>query len=476
MQKYSDIKLDEDINEYLYVQLYNDLKKKIINNEIEGNTKLPPIRKFASILNVNNTTIVKAYKLLEDDSLVYKKVGSGTYVMDIAQNQPEDENAYVEYSKDMINLGSGTPSEKLFPVEDFKEAINYVLDKYQGKAFGYKDSKGDQGLRYIIYDKLVKGKIDVTRDEIQIISGAQQGIDIVSKALLNPRDCVMIESPTYTGAIAIFKSRGCRFSTIDINFNGIDFVEFEEKIKKNKPKMFFTMPNLHNPTGYTYSKEEKVKIIELAKKYDFYIVEDDYSSELNFSNNDISTLKELDDDERVIYIKSFSKIFLPGLRLGYLIAPKKLEKSITRAKHTTDISTSGLIQKSFEYFLQNKKWDRQVKIMYDMFISKYEIAIDVLESKLPDGIIFNKPYGGVNFWLEFDNSVDISDLYEYLLNENIIIAPGKAFYLKSNKTNNMRVSIASIDKEVLEKSLTKFCQKIDDYLNDKKQSRTIPIL
>ena len=251
--KYSEIVLDDTKEEYLYIQLYNVLKQRIIDNDIKPNSKLPAIRKFSDLIDVNKVTIVKAYKMLEEENYVYKKIGSGTYVYDLNLNENYIENTYIDYSNNMINLGSGTPSEELFPIEDFKESINYVLDKYKGKAFGYQDSKGDESLRSIIFDLFLIDKIEVTKEQIQIISGAQQGIDIVSKALLNARDFVMIESPTYTGAIAIFKSRGCQFTTIDINYNGINFEELEEKLKKYRPKVFFTMSNLQNPTGYTYT-------------------------------------------------------------------------------------------------------------------------------------------------------------------------------------------------------------------------------
>lgn len=474
--EYNEIVLDDTKGEYLYIQLYNVLKQRIIDNDIKSNSKLPAIRKFSNLINVNKITIVKAYKMLEEENYVYKKVGSGTYVYDLNINENYIDNTYIDYSNNMINLGSGTPSEELFPIEDFKDSINYVLDKYKGKAFGYQDSKGDESLRSIIFNLFLIDKIEVTKEQIQIISGAQQGIDIVSKALLNARDFVMIESPTYTGAIAIFKSRGCQFTTIDINYNGINFKELEEKLKKYRPKVFFTMSNLQNPTGYTYTKEEKIKILELSKKYQFYIVEDDYASELNFSNMKIETLKELDIEKRVIYIKSFSKIFLPGLRLGYLIAPEGLEKKISSAKHSTDIYTSGLIQKSFEVFLKNGKWNNQFDNVYRMFKDKFNIAIDVFEKNLSKEITFNKPLGGVNFWLEFDQSIDASEVYEYLLIENIVVAPGNMFFLNNKKSNCIRISITSIEKDKLQRSLIVFCEKINAFLNSKNKSKRINVL
>lgn len=478
MEKFNDISLNKNIKDHLYVQLFKAIQKKILNNEILAEEKLPPIRTLAKTLEVTNNTVVKAYKMLEDEGLVYKKVGSGTFVSEINYDEKLVDQGYVYYSDDLANFASGTPSEELFPVEHFKEAINYVLDHDKGFAFGYIDSKGDLSLRELINKKIIKEKFLVTTDEIQIISGAQQGIDIVAKALLDSGDCVLVESPTYTGAIAIFNSRGCRLIDIDILNNGIDFEVLEEKIKTHRPKLFFTMPILQNPTGYSYTLEEKNKILALANKYDFWIVEDDYSSELLFEKEEIKTLKALDQNNRVIYIKSFSKIFLPGLRLGYLIAPKEIKNDITLAKHTTDISTSSLIQKSFEVFLDKGYWETQVAYMHQIIENKFTQTIEILDEKLPKEIEYIKPYGGVNFWLKIKDDINDKELYDYLLNHSILVAPGRTFYINKKRTNFIRLSIASIKEQALGNALNNLCEQLNKFFNEKKENekRQIPIL
>jgi DNA-binding transcriptional MocR family regulator len=476
MDKFKNIHLNNDVYEHLYEQLFDQLKEKIITGDLIAHSKLPPIRKFAKLLNVNKSIVIKAYELLASEGLIYKKAGSGTYVNQI-DSKINKNNKYIQYSSHMINLASGTPSEELFPVADFKESINYVLDQYKGNAFGYGDSKGDLSLRKVIIDRLLPEDLDITEEQLQIVSGAQQGIDIVSKALLNPNDFIMIEMPTYTGALAIFKSRGCQFLEVDIN-GGIDFDKFEKQVKKYKPKLFFTMPNLHNPTGYTYTLVEKQKLVALANKYNFFIVEDDYSSELIFSSdeNNKKTLMALDDNNKVIYIKSLSKIFLPGLRLGYLIAPESIERLISNAKHTTDISTSGLIQKTFEYFVKQDMWLKQNNYIKKIVLEKYNRANEILEKYLPSGVSYIKPLGGVNFWLEFDEGIDVSFLVKYLENIGIVVAPGNLFYLNKIKSKHIRISITSIELEDLEKHLKLFCLALDDFFNEVKPSKNIPIL
>lgn len=475
MDNFSDIILNHDSYEHLYDQLFKQLEEKIVKGQLTGHSKLPPIRKFAKLLNVNKSIIIKAYGLLEKKGLIYKKPGSGTFVSQIDTKTNRKTDKYIQFSDKMINLASGTPSEELFPVSDFKESINYVLDRYKGHAFGYGDSKGNLSLRKTIIERLIPSDINITEDQLQIVSGAQQGIDIVSKALLKPNDFIMIEMPTYTGALAIFESRGCQFIGVEIN-ESIDLNDFEAKVKKHRPKLFFTMPNLHNPTGYTYTLNEKKKILSLAEKYNFFIVEDDYSSELIFSENDRKTLMSLDENDRVIYIKSLSKIFLPGLRLGYLIAPQSIEKLITNAKHTTDISTSGLMQKTFEYFVEQGMWIKQYNCIKEIVLEKFKITTEILDNYLPKGVIYHKPLGGVNFWLKFNKETNIELLIKHLETKNIIVAPGKLFYLNKSQSNHIRISIASIEVDSLEENLKLFCTTLDEFLNEDKSLKNIPIL
>lgn len=476
MKVYNSISLKPEEYEHLYIQLANQLEQLIHSGNLESHTKLPPIRKFSTLLNVNKSIIVKAYKILEEKGLIYKKPGSGTYVEKKHSTQETIHNNYIEYSKDMINLASGTPSEDLFPVKAFKKSLNYVLDEEKGHAFGYGDSKGDLGLRKSIMKDMLPDGVEISINQLQIVSGAQQGIDIVSKALLSSKDYVMIEAPTYTGALAIFKSRDCRFIEIPLDHQGIDFDIMEDKIRKYRPKVFFTMPNLHNPTGYSYTLEEKKQLLALAKRYDFYIIEDDYSSELNFTNHSNETLVSLDNWDRVIYIKSLSKIFLPGLRLGYLVAPKNLETAITNAKHTTDISTSGLIQKTFQHFVSIGEWEIQRKKISRIVKEKYELSIQVLENHLPRDYKLYRPYGGVNFWIECLGVDTANQLVEFLNDNNYMVAPGNLFYLNAKTSNFFRLSIASLELDDLERALIEFCNLLTDYNKKNHISKTIPIL
>lgn len=456
MEKYNLIKIDRDGKEHLYNQLADVLKMKIREGIFLENEKMLPIRKLAGILGVNNITVVNAYKILEDDGYVYKKVGSGTFVIPRMNSDVKSmgdgeidlefklmDSGQVSISEDSINLASSTPTAELFPVNEFKAVLNEVLDRDKGLAFGYQEVKGYYPLRESIYGYLLGEGIDKSIESIQVISGAQQGIDIVSKAILDYGDTVIVESPTYTGAVATFKSRGVNIVTIEMEVDGVSIDKLEKLIEKYSPKLFFTMTNFQNPTGRSYSQEKKRRLLELAHQHKFYILEDDYASELNFSKTEIHTLKSRDYYDVCIYIKSFSKIFMPGLRLGFMVVPELLFDKIVTAKHSSDISTSGLLQRSFDLYLRGGMWENHLKEMRGIYCERHKTMMMALKKYMPEAIRYDVPKGGLNFWLEVPKEIGVKDIYSEALKNNVLIVLGEIFYADEKKSNTIRLSIAA---------------------------------
>ncbi|MBN2898796.1 MAG: PLP-dependent aminotransferase family protein, partial [Clostridia bacterium] len=248
MIKYKGIALDREIKEHLYVQLANGIEKMIVDGELTEQDKLPPIRKLAEYLDVNTVTVVNAYKHLEQKGRVYKKIGSGTFIVPLDAEVTYDVEVALP-SEEGYDFSSTSPTGNLFPVQAFKKAVNAVLDTEGGSAFSYQESKGYSKLRSAITEYLEEYGVQTTAEDIQIISGAQQGIDIVTKSILEYGDYILVESPTYAGAIATFRSKGLNIIEIPIHRNGMNFENLENIAKRYKPKLFYTMPNFQNPTG-----------------------------------------------------------------------------------------------------------------------------------------------------------------------------------------------------------------------------------
>ena len=212
-----------------------------------------------------------------------------------------------------------------------------ALDDDLASLFNYDDGNGIYELKEVMVEYLAKQKIEASPDNIIITSGGQQGIDIISKGLLGYTDVVFIEEPTYSGAIDLFKMRNTRLISIPLLEDGIDIGLLKMKLEKIRPRLLYLMPNFQNPTGISYSEYKKKKLIDLAEEYNFYILEDDFISDFKFISENHRTLKSYDKYNRVIYIKSFSKILMPGLRMGLMVVPTELVERTVVSKHNSDI-------------------------------------------------------------------------------------------------------------------------------------------
>jgi len=459
-----------DNQQTLYLQIYEKIKHDIIENKYAEHEKLPSIRNLAKKLGVNNITIVKAYDTLEKDRYVYKKRGSGVYVnnLNIKKNILEEEIIMETFKYGKleveceINFANSNPNGSYFPITKFKDCINYVIDRDQEKIFAYEDPKGYAGLRNIISKHLEDEKIMTHPEDIQIISGAQQGIDLITKSFIHFGDRVIIENPSYSGAITSFKRGGAKVMDIPLLEDGIDLKILKKILAKEKISYLYLMTNFHNPTGISYSKKKKLKILELAEKHDFYIIEDDSSSDLYYKDKPFS-LKSIDTDERVIYIKSYSRIFMPGLRLGFLIAPKDKLKYISFTKFHTDISTPGLIQRAFEHYLSSDSWEIHTKKLRSIYKKKFEVAYDLLK-KIEHLKLFAVPQGGLYFWVKLDK-ISSEALFLKALQKKVGILPGSIFKLDEKSDGWVRLCFADVEIEEIKKGLKILKESVEELYN-----------
>lgn len=442
-----------------YIQLYNHIKNLIEQGKVEEGEKLPSIRSLAEHLKVNTATIINCYYKLEQEGRIIQKSGSGSYV-----KKRDDKRSYrKEYNNIMKNVISDkgkfidftgeTFNGEFISVEAFKEVINEVIDRDGAEALIFREPQGYPGLRHSINTRYWNGELK--EDNIIILSGAQQGIDIVTKALLNVNDGVMIEKPTYTGALALFTLRRTNLLEVLV-LDEIDFIALEAHIKKYKIKCFYVMSYFQNPTGHSYSLDEKLKLINLAEKYDFFILEDDYMSEIYFKKNEaISTFKDLDCYDRVIYLKSFSKIFMPGIRLGYMIVPDKYKEILQNSKVNSDIATSSLMQRVMELYIEKGYWKDFMDEVRLEYSNRYKYFIDYL-TKHTSLVRFKEPNGGINLYLEIlePSRIDSMTLFRKCAKKGVYITPGFLFYKNSKDGDKyFRINFSQTSNEDIEKGM-----------------------
>lgn len=455
------VQLNEESVQPKYLQLFDVLKEMIISNSLGAGERLPAIRDFAKQLNVNTITIINAYKQLETSGYITARKGSGYYVSkDKAGTDKNDSllsgSAGFAMQSININFASASPHPSIFPIDSFKECINEILERDKGYAFGYQESNGYKPLRQSICS-YIKKDYGIRSDEelIQIVSGSQQGLDIIGKVLLNPGDYVITETPTYDGAVASFKSRGARIVGVNLEKDGIDLVDLEKKIRICKPKLIYVMTKYQNPSTVSYSEEKLKGLLELARKYNSFIVEDDSMAELSYHGYANPSIKALDTGDRTIYLKSFSKMLMPGLRMGFLVIPKSLLPEFTKIKQTSDISSSGLIQRSLDLYFRSGKWDEHRKYMVEIYKGKYEFMLNRLEAMRKYGIRFTEPNGGLYFWVSLPKHINSKEVYERCKQRGLLVLPSYIFYenVHRDKETAVRLSFAAVNIDQIKEGM-----------------------
>ncbi len=474
--------LDRNLNKPLYIQLYEKIKCLIEENTIEDE-KLPSIRSLSKQLSVNNVTVVNAYKLLEQEGFVYSVEGSGTYVKkspltDEVQILDDGDmdlmlSGILPISRESINFASVSPTPELFPIEEFKKSLIHVLNRDGGLAFLYPEINGYEPLRESISKFIYENyNTRIPSDQILITSGGQQGLDIISKSLVNQGDIILMENPTYSAACESFKSRGAKVIGVPIEEDGIDTDLLTSYVKRYKPKFLYIMTNYQSPTTYSYSEEKKKKILNLARENEFYIIEDDFLTDLYF-NNDIKTpLISMDKAEKIIFIKSFSKVFMPGVRIGCITLPNQLIKGIIKAKHSTDISSSGFLQRAFDLYLREGYWKKHIEHIREVYSNKYKLMIKHLNPLKRFGLEFYEPNGGLSLWIKMPDKIDSIEFYNKCVENGLSLVPGMVFFIDDSYDDFIRISFGAVSDDeiikginIMENILAKpFKNKENDYM------------
>lgn len=448
----------------IYLDLFYYLKKEIENGNLKG--KLPTIRAASNLLNISANTIAKAYLELEKNKYVESKIGSGFFICYSSifdeTNHLNFENEDIllkHYSEDIkFDLISTSPNISFLPVKDIQNSINFILNKYKEKALIQCGPLGSKNLRSSIKKNLLSYKINMPLDNIHILSGAQQGIDLLSKTLILPGDIVVVETPTYLGALNTFKKSGAKIKEIPILNDGICISSLNEILKKHSIKFLYLMSNFQTPTGISISYNKKLELLSLAKKYGFYILEDDSSADLFYSETHPFPLKSLDKNDNVIYIKSFSKIFMPGFRLGFCIVPNSLLSNFLNFKKLINLDLSTLYQKAFAHLLDEHLIEKQMLLSREKY-KKVQNAL-VNELKIINNINYSIPKGGLSLWIKLPKNISSKAVYTKLLKNNMIIVPGYIYsenfddYIKINygqiKKNKIKEAIKLLNNAILE--------------------------
>lgn len=405
---------------------------------VEGQ-KVPGCREIAKILSVNKITVNKAYKVLEEEHFLYCVPRGGYYVV-----KSDFEGAPLSKT---IDFQTVAPDPTLIPYQAFTHAINQSIEEYKKKLFSYESPLGFAELRKTLQEKLARDGIYASSSQIMLTNGAQQGIFLALKTIFTvpSEGKLLVESPTYHAVLDMAKSLNIDCSTIRRDPTGIKLNELEHVFQTERIKAFYIIPRYHNPTGYSLLENDKKMIAELCGRYHVLMIEDDYLADLGMDKRCLP-LHYYDTNQLTIYIRSFSKTFLPGIRLGAMVFPDALRDTVIQQKYLSDICTSSMAQGALNFFLTSGMYDRHISKVNACYRRKLVKAKAILSHADLTGFSFHVPRQGLFLWITLPPEMSVERIAEKLTQKNIMVSRYGIF---DNEAQGLRLCIAGVPEKNL---------------------------
>lgn len=356
----------------------------------------------------------------------------------------------------VVSLSAGNPAPEAFPVKEITEISARLLRDDPIAALQYSVTEGYSPLRGFLTDYMKeKHGVGSEGDDILITSGAQQIMDLSSKALLNEGDVVICENPSFIGSLNTFRSYNAKLVGVPMEHDGMNTEALETALKENpRAKLIYTIPNFQNPTGITMSLEKRREVYRLAKKYGVLIIEDNPYGDLRFSGEFLPCIKSFDDEGLVIYSGSFSKVISPGMRVGYTIAPKEIIQKMVVCKQGQDVHTNIWSQLVCYEFLTKYDFDAHLSMLRDIYRKKAAYTMELMDKELAPNITYQKIDGGLFLWCDLPERVDMSAFCLDAVKNKVCVVPGTAFMANpEDKTNSFRINYSTPTDEQLKKGI-----------------------
>jgi 2-aminoadipate transaminase len=364
---------------------------------------------------------------------------------------------------EVISFGGGLPAPEVFPLEEFQEACTKVLKDHGPQALQYGTTEGYGPLREMIARHTIRYGMNISPDNVLITSGSQQALDLIGKLFINRGDRILVESPTYLGALQAWNAYGAEYVSVNSDEDGMVTDELEAALRCG-PKFMYVLPNFQNPTGVTISMERRKKLIRLADQYGVPIIEDDPYGQLRFEGENIPAVNVLDSEMRnepgeytgnVIYLSTFSKILAPGLRLAWIIAPIEVIQKLGLAKQGMDLHTATFNQYVAYEVGKHGFFDRHVKFICDVYRERRDVMLDTLEEHMPKGVKWTHPQGGLFLWITLPEYMNSTEIFIDAVKEKVAFVPGESFFPNGGGHNTMRLNFSYCKPEVINEGINR---------------------
>lgn len=358
---------------------------------------------------------------------------------------------------DIISFAGGMPGEELFPVEDIKEMIAEMPRKNMDTALQYGPTDGLPALVKLLTEEMIRCGFNMEKNRIIVTTGSTQVMNIVSKLFLDPGDTMLTEDPVFCGSAGAFASYSAKIVGVKMDSEGVIISELEKALEQN-PKFIYTTPTFHNPAGLTYSRERRKQFLEIMAKHpDVMILEDDAYGQLYFDEdikNDIAPMKTYaENEQQIIYCSSFSKIFGPGLRIGWMVLPNEMFEVAEIAKQSMDACTPQFSQMLAYEFMRSGRLDRYVQMLRKTYKERRDTMVRCIREYCPAEMTFVTPKGGFFLWAKVPDCIDIDTLFDRCSNRGVVFVKGIAFSANYENNQHIRISFSNTNPETIERGV-----------------------
>ncbi|NGQ96740.1 PLP-dependent aminotransferase family protein [Brevibacillus sp. SYP-B805] len=452
------------MSKYEFVK--EQIKERLQTGQIRPGGRLPSIREISRQFACSRNTAIRAYADLEREHLIYAVPKSGYYAV-LRSSQPDDDQT------GWIDFAAASPDPAVMPYKDFQHCLNRAIELYQDQLFSYADPQGFFSLRRALEKHLAGAQVFAAPEQISVVSGAQQALYLLaSMPFPNGKSAVLVEQPTYHGMLHALDLLGVTAIGITRSAEGIDLDELERHFRNNHIKFFYTVPRYHNPLGTSYTQAQKKQIARLAAKYDVYLVEDDYLADME-TGRKADPIFTYDDSAHTVYIKSFSKIMLPGLRLAAVVLPKAMVEAFRLWKAACDSSTAILSQAALEIYLTCGMYERHAAFVRERYQARMHALREACGRYLPQEIRIDVPDGGIFTRLLLPGQIDSDELAASLRQQQVLVRPVHRCFLRTHpKENGLRISIIRTDEKQVERGMQLLGETVDRFRSQKRPVQT----
>ena len=353
----------------------------------------------------------------------------------------------------IIPFAAGNPDAASFPIDEVKRISAEIFETAPVTALQYGVTEGYRPLIERL-TKFVKDRYDIGKDfdSLIVTSGAQQVMDLATKALCDLGDTVICECPSFIGSLNCFRSYGCKLAGVPVEADGMNIEKLEEAIQNaENPRFIYTIPNFQNPSGATKSLQKRKAVYELAKKYGLLILEDNPYGDLRVSGEDIPSIKSFDEDGIVIYAGSFSKLLAPGIRVGYIVAPSPIIAKMTVGKQASDVHTPVFSQMLVDKWMEQNDVNAHIEKIREIYRRKLNLMCDLIDSELGDFVEYVRPEGGLFVWCKLPDNVNMLEFVKDCIANKVAVVPGTAFMINDEETNCFRMNFSTpSDEKIVE--------------------------